>query len=80
MLQSSKSKFDRTGKIEPTCKLCKMDNEDLRHFLLYCPKLNNERERFMDLLKEKIGETIYNEMKTVDDQMLQLETVQIFSS
>ena len=42
MLQSTRSKYNQY-EVDPTCKLCGEEPEDLAHFLLSCPTLNITR-------------------------------------
>ena len=46
ILQFNRAKFN-SGYISPLCKLCNENNEELSHFLLYCPILENERKQLL---------------------------------
>ena len=44
MFQSTKFKFNSL-EVDPKCPLCRLESEDLHHFILRCPALNCRCER-----------------------------------
>ncbi|VDI70552.1 Hypothetical predicted protein [Mytilus galloprovincialis] len=52
ILQADQHKFTPYT-VDPTCQLCKTDNEDITHFLTTSPILSTTREKyFLDIRKE----------------------------
>ena len=52
ILQSNRAKFN-SGYVSPLCKLCNENNEELSHFSLYCPILENERKQPLSQITEQ---------------------------
>jgi hypothetical protein len=50
MLKETKAKFSRNTDT-PLCELCCEETEDVKHFLLICPTLNDIREEHLYTLK-----------------------------
>jgi hypothetical protein len=42
-----------SGYVSPLCKLCNENNEELSHFLLYCPILEIERKQLLSQITEQ---------------------------
>ena len=61
ILQSTKVKFNNQ-EVDPKCPLCRLDDEDLVHFILKCPALANIREIHIkdlrDLVIGKVGRKV----------------------
>ena len=51
-LQSNRAKLN-SGYVSPLCKLCNENNEELSHFLLYCPILEIERKQLLSQITEQ---------------------------
>ena len=51
ILQSNKARFNQ-NKVDPTCPLCNEEDEDLQHFILRCPALEDVRKRSLPPLVE----------------------------
>ena len=62
ILQSTKAKFNNQ-QVDPKCPLCRLESEDLSHFLLRCPALSTVRELHIkslrDLVIEKVGHPLW---------------------
>ena len=52
VLQSNRAKYN-SGYVSPLCKLCNENNEELSHFLLYCPILEIERKQLLSQITEQ---------------------------
>jgi hypothetical protein len=50
--EATKFKFN-SGYVSPLCKLCNENNEELSHFLLYCPILEKERQQLLSQITEQ---------------------------
>ena len=63
MLQSTKVKFNNQ-EVDPKCPLCRLDDEDLVHFILKCPALANIREIHIKDLRAlvigKVGQEVWS--------------------
>lgn len=57
LFQSIKSKFNN-HEVDPKCPLCRLESEDLRHFLLRCTALNDIRRVQFAQLRELVVEEI----------------------
>ena len=55
MLQSSKHLFSNES-IDPTCRLCQLDVEDIRHTVTRCPAFHNIRASTLTKLRDIIIE------------------------
>ena len=53
MFQSTKSKFN-SSEVDPKCPLCRLESEDLHHFILRCPALAGVRERHFPALRKLV--------------------------
>ena len=64
MLQSTKYKFN-SSEVDPKCPLCRLESEDLQHFILRCPALAEARDRYFPLIRklviDAVGEIIWSE-------------------
>ena len=64
MLQSTKYKFN-SAEVDPKCPLCRLESEDLQHFILRCPALAEARDRYFPLIRklviDAVGEIIWSE-------------------
>ncbi|MCG7875776.1 MAG: reverse transcriptase domain-containing protein [Candidatus Thiodiazotropha endolucinida] len=47
ILQSNRAKFNQ-NEVNPTCQLCRMDNETIQHFLLNCKELDTVRKPILN--------------------------------
>ena len=66
-LQSNRAKFN-SGYVSPLCKLCNENNEELSHFSLYCPFLENEGKQLLSQITEQCLVLCNNfNIKTVPD-------------
>lgn len=67
ILQSNRANFNN-GYLSPLCKLCNENNEELSHFLLYCPILEKERQQLLSQITEQCLVLCNNfNIKTVPD-------------
>ena len=61
---------------DPTCKLCKQQEEDICHMLLYCPLLREERKEPYRILKntviDHIGSATWKQFFSTSEKLLQL--------
>ena len=75
LLQSTKSKFNNQQE-DPKCPLCRLENEDLPHFLLRCQTLCSVREVQLKTLRElviaKVGPALWSEKFRSRDTVLSL--------
>ena len=55
-LQSSRSKWDKTGRITSVCPLCNSGDEDVLHFLLSCVKLQDTRYPLLHRLYQHLND------------------------
>ena len=53
MLQSTKFKFN-SPEVDPKCPLCRLESEDLHHFILLCQALAGVRERHFSALRKLV--------------------------
>ena len=64
MPQSTKYKFN-SAEVDPKCPLCRLESEDLQHFILRCPALAEARDRYFPLIRklviDAVGEIIWSE-------------------
>ena len=51
ILQTNQAKFNGND-VDPTCPLCRMENEDIIHFLIKCNSLHQYRRKYLHDLKE----------------------------
>ena len=73
MLKETKAKFSRNTDT-PLCELCCEETEDVKHFLLICPTLNDIREEHLYTLKcylNNIQEGAYEDI-CENKQLIQL--------
>ena len=54
-LQADKARYKKE---DPVCKICRDASEDLEHFLLYCPRLQSNREGYMQKLHAKLWDLV----------------------
>ena len=57
ILQSTKAKFNNQ-QVDPKCPLCRIESEDLTHFILRCPALGSIREIHIKTLRELVIEKV----------------------
>ena len=64
MFQSTKYKFN-SSEVDPKCPLCRLESEDLQHFILRCPALAKARDRYFPLIRklviDAVGEITWSE-------------------
>ena len=53
MFKSTKCKFD-SSEVDPKCPLCRLESEDLQHFILRCPALAEARDRYFPLIRKLV--------------------------
>ena len=75
MLQSTKVKFNNQ-EVDPKCPLCRLDDEDLVHFILKCPALANIREIHIKDLRTlvigKVGQEVWSKKFCSETVLLSL--------
>ncbi|CAG2203788.1 unnamed protein product [Mytilus edulis] len=75
-LQHDRAKFDRSGGTNSACKLCGKGSEDIKHFLLYCEKLRDIQEHFLNIILVKLYDCVdvevYNEILSSEDLQLKV--------
>ena len=61
---------------DPTCKLCKQQEEDICHMLLHCPLLREDRKEpythFKNTIIRYIGADIWKQSFSVPETLVQL--------
>ena len=57
MFQSTRSRFNSTL-VDPRCPLCRIESEDLQHFILRCPALAEARERYFPIIRSLVTSTV----------------------
>ena len=58
-LNSLRHKFNNN--YSPLCQMCSMNvNEDVPHFLIFCPYLDGSRQYALLLWKHQLSNTVYN--------------------
>ena len=64
MFQSTKYKFN-SSEVDPKCPLCRLESEDLQHFILRCPALAEARDPYFPLITklviDAVGKIIWSE-------------------
>ena len=57
MFQSTKYKFN-SSEVDPKRPLCRLEGEDLQHFILRCPALAEARDRYFPLIRKLVIDTV----------------------
>ena len=70
MFQSTKYKFN-SSEIDPKCPLCRLESEDLQHFILLCPALAEARDGYFPLIKSLL---LMQSAKTYGQSIFVIET------
>ena len=75
LLQTNTHKFSQYSK-DPTCKLCKQQEEDIFHMLLYCLLLTDTRlssfKVLRDFVKHHIGDEKWKNLFSTKEDLVQL--------
>lgn len=75
-LQLHKAKFSRNCLVSSTCLLCGKEPEDIKHFLIRCSVLQQDRQYFFDILRDKLQSFTSLELCSAvfnsEDSLLQL--------
>lgn len=75
MLQTNKVKFNQ-AEIDPTCPVCRTEDEDLTHMLTSCPSYHQLRKSKFSTIKkyviDRIGPEMWNNLAQDKDQVCQL--------
>jgi hypothetical protein len=58
LLQSDMQRFSKE-KDEQKCELCQIEQENMEHFLLRCPALNEKRKITLSKLKQTLIQSTY---------------------
>ena len=53
ILQTNRAAFNQNS-VDPTCRLCSKENEDVAHFLLRCPELKKVRDKFFPRIRAEL--------------------------
>ena len=72
LLQEKRAKFDPS--VPSTCKLCRQADEDIEHFLLWCPAYQSIREKHLKKLRNYINSIEQNKYENIvgDRNLVQL--------
>lgn len=65
MLQTHKAKFNQ-AEVDPTCPICRLEEENLQHVLTRCPIYNEIRNELLPNIKEIVVRTIGTEKWTTN--------------
>ena len=72
VLQDKRAKFDPS--VSSVCKLCKLADEDMEHFLLICPNYNLIRIKHLNKIRDCLNSTEKNKYEDIvnEGKLLQL--------
>ena len=71
ILQTTRVKFNQ-NEVNPTCQICKIEDETLEHFLLKCKELDQSRDPIMQDILQVINELILQDQSFTKFSLLQL--------
>ena len=71
ILQCNRAAFNQ-NQIEPTCLLCKTEEETLEHFLLNCTALHSARQPILDIIKGLYTSLHEPQLTNIPSDLLQI--------